>query len=282
MSEWDGWIGRESVATASLDPWFANHLAVTLDRDPDLTVGDPLPPAWHWIYFHDLVRASDLGPEGHPKLGMVMPPIPLPRRMWAGGSLRFGAPLVLGSTVERVSTIRDIVAKEGRRGPLVFVEVEHQIRTGTTRNLVEAQSIVYRDFGESPGPAETLPEGTAAAGTAPMEAEFSADHALDSRTLFRYSALTFNAHRIHYDADYCRDIEGYPGLVVHGPLIATLLLDLCVRSGRPLGRFTYRATSPLFAPAPFTTNGARSGAGTRLWAAEQNGRVVMEANASPA
>ena len=281
MSEWDRWIRRESVATASLDPWSANHLAVTLDRDPDLADGDPLPPAWHWIYFHDLVRASDLGPEGHPKVGIVMPPIPSLGGCGPVASLRFEAPLVLGSRVERVSTIRDIVAKEGRSGPLVFVEVEPRSEPGPLATSSRRSRSSTGTSG-SRRDRRRLPEETAAAGTAPMEAEFSADHALDSRTLFRYSALTFNAHRIHYDADYCRDIEGYPGIVVHGPLIATLLLDLCVRNSRPLGRFTYRATSPLFAPAAFTTNGATSGAGTRLWAADQNGQIAMEAEASPA
>ena len=286
MNERDDWIGRRFTSTARLDPWFANHLAVTLDREPDLADGDELPPAWHWIFFHDLVPTSELGREGHPKPGIVMPPVGLPRRMWAGGTLEFGAPLVLGSSVERVSTIRAIVAKEGRSGPLVFVTIEHEIRTGATRNVREEQTIVYRGATDGPDPRQT--EGARrttderADFSGRPDADFSAQHDLDAATLFRYSALTFNAHRIHYDADYCRDVEGYPGVVVHGPLIATLLLDLCVRNQRPVGRFAYRAEAPLFLPDRFTTHGATTGDATRLWAADRHGRIAMEAEAGPA
>ena len=272
MNDWDGWVGRRSVAKDWLDPGQANHLAVTLDREPSFAEGDRLPPGWHWIYFHDLVRASDLGAEGHPRVGIVMPPIHLPRRMWAAGTLAFEAPMVLGSRVERVSTIRAITPKEGRSGPLVFVDVEHEIRTGATRNLLETRTIVYRESGAA-GAADTRP--------APMDAEFSTVHYLDNVALFRYSAVTFNAHRIHYDADYARDVEGYPNVIVHGPLLATLLLDLCVRHGRELGRFSYRATRPLFLPDPFTTNGVADGDRTRLWAADHEGRLAMEAEAEP-
>jgi 3-methylfumaryl-CoA hydratase len=273
VNDWEDYIGRRSVMTAWLDPGQANHLAVTLDRDPSFAEGDLLPPAWHWIYFHDLVRASDLGREGHPRVGIVMPPIHLPRRMWAAGTLAFEAPLVLGSTVERVSTIRSITPKEGRSGPLVFVDVEHEIRTGATRNLLEEQTIVYRDLAGAAGAVDGKP--------APADAEVSTEHRLDNATLFRYSALTFNAHRIHYDADYARDVEGYPNVIVHGPLLATLLLDLCVRHDRPLGRFTYRAVSPIFLPQPFTTNGMADGARTRLWATDHEGVLAMKAEAAP-
>jgi 3-methylfumaryl-CoA hydratase len=286
--EWRDWIGRRFTSTARLDPWLANHLAVTLDREPDLADGDELPPAWHWIFFHDLVRTSELGREGHPKPGIVMPPVGLPRRMWAGGTLEVQEPLVLGSTVERVSTIRDIVAKQGRSGPLVFVTVEHEIRTGATRNLREEQRIVYRDASDATDRSEppqtdgadrTVDDGDF---SAEPDADFSAQHDLDPATLFRYSALTFNAHRIHYDADYCRDVEGYPAVVVHGPLIATLLLDLCVRNQRSVGRFTYRAEAPLFLPGGFTAHGATTGDATRLWATDRHGRIAMEAEARPA
>jgi 3-methylfumaryl-CoA hydratase len=273
VTDWDGWIGRRFVATARLDPWLANHLAATLDRPPDLADGDLLPPAWHWIYFHDLVRGSDLGREGHPRVGIVMPPIHLGRRMWAGGSLRFEVPMLLGTTVERVSTIRDIVPKEGRSGSLVFVTIEHEIRTGAVRNLLEEQTIVYRDLAIG---------GSSAGQKAPADAEFSTENVLDAATLFRYSALTFNAHRIHYDADYARDVEGYPAVVVHGPLLATLLLDLCVRHDRPLGTFRYRAASPVFLPHRFTTNGSADGDRTTLWVADHEGRLAMDAEAGPA
>jgi 3-methylfumaryl-CoA hydratase len=274
MNDLDAWIGRTTTARAWLDPRHANHLAVTLDREPDLAEGDPLPPAWHWIFFHDLIRASDLGQDGHPKLGIVMPPVGLPRRLWAGGTLRFESPLLLGSTVERVSSIRSITTREGRSGSLCFVTLDHEIRTGGVRNLVEEQDIVYRELPRGPE--------TRHADPAPSDADFTTRHVPDSTTLFRYSAVTFNSHRIHYDPDYCRDVEGYPNLVVHGPLIATLLLDLAVRHERPLGRVTYRARSPLFLPHPFSTNGATDGVRTRLWVADHEGRLTMDAEAGPA
>jgi 3-methylfumaryl-CoA hydratase len=283
--EWRDWIGRRFTSTTRLDPWLANHLAVTLDREPDLVDGDELPLAWHWIFFHDLVRTSELGREGHPKPGIVMPPVGLPGRMWAGGTLEFQQPLVLGSTVERVSTIRDIVAKQGHSGPLVFVTVEHEIGTGSSRNVREEQTIVYRDATDGPERRQTEPADRPDDDVdvlAKLDPDFSAQHDLDAATLFRYSALTFNAHRIHYDADYCRDVEGYPGVVVHGPLIATRLLDLCVRNQRSVGRFTYRAEAPLFLPGRFTAHGATTGDATRLWAADRHGRTAMEAEARPA
>ena len=165
-----------------------------------------------------------------------MPPIHLPRRMWAGGTLRFESPMVLGSTVERISTTGAITPKAGRSGALVFVEVEHEIRTGATRNLLEEQTIVYRDPAGAAGAGDSRP--------APTDAEFSTPHHLDNATLFRYSALTFNAHRIHYDADYARDVEGYPNVIVHGPFLATLLVDLCLRHDRPLGQFDEPCPKP--------------------------------------
>jgi 3-methylfumaryl-CoA hydratase len=271
--DWEGCIGRRTTLSAYLAPGPANQLAVTLDREPDLAPGDALPPGWHWPYLQDLVRASDLGDEGHPRLGIVMPPVPLPRRMWAAGSLRFEAPLVIGTTVERATTIRSIVPKDGRSGRLCFVTVEHELRSGGELRVLEEQTIVYRD---APRPGEQPP-----APPAPTDARFSAAWRLDEVALFRYSAATFNAHRIHYDADYCRDVEGYPGLVVHGPLIATLLLDLAVREERPLGRFTYRARHPLFLPHGFTVNGRADGDTTSLWAADHRGGLAMEAEAAP-
>ena len=273
MSDWQGWIGRTTVATAVIDAAQANHMAVVLDREPAWRDGDALPPAWHWLYFHDLVRSSDLGEDGHPRLGITMPPVPLPRRMWAGGTLAFGASIRLGATVTRTSTIRSITPKEGRSGALWFVNVEHDLATDGERNVLETQTIVYREqAAETPG----------AAAPAPLDADASARWHLDSPALFRYSALTFNSHRIHYDVEYARSAERYPDVVVHGPLIATLLLDLAVREGRPIGRFTYRAKSPLFLPDAFTVNLAAEGGLTRLWAASHDGGLAMEAEAGPA
>lgn len=263
MTAWAEWVGRSTTSAAFLDPAQANRLQVTLDRDPSFEAGDALPPAWHWLYFHEVVRASDLGDDGHPALGITMPPVPLPRRMWAGGALTFEVPLVLGIEATRTSTIAAVSLKKGRTGPLYFVTVEHDIRQGDQIAVRESQTIVYREL--SPAPA--------AAPVAPTAADFSDRWDLDSATLFRYSALTFNAHRIHYDVDYCRSVEGYPNLVIHGPLLATLLLDSAVRRDLPVYSFDYRARSPLFVPEPFSVNGR----GTQLWAASLDGRLAMEA-----
>ena len=269
MSDWQDWLGKSSTSEAQLHAEQANHMAVTLDRDPSFQTGDALPPAWHWLYFHDLVKASDLGSDGHPALGIIMPPAPLPLRMWAGGSLAFHAPLRLGDTVEKTSLIRSITAKEGRSGLLYFVGVEHTLRTQGAVNLVEEQTIVYRGI---------LPAAaTSQAQPVPTNADYSRSYTLDSIALFRYSALTFNGHRIHYDLDYCRAVGGFPDLVIHGPLIATLLLDLYIQQGQPLRQFRYRAKSPLFLPHTFTVNCKVKGQFARLWANDHAGSLAMEA-----
>jgi 3-methylfumaryl-CoA hydratase len=270
MSDWQDWIGTSSTSEAHLDTAQANLMAVTLDRDPGFRAGDQLPPAWHWLYFHDLVKASNLGADGHPQLGIVMPPVPLPRRMWAGGSFVFHMPLRLGDMVQRTSVVRSISAKTGRSGPLYFVGVEHTLRTHGALSLVEEQTIVYRELSSDAAATQAQP--------APAGADYTRRHTLDSTALFRYSALTFNGHRIHYDLDYCRAIEGYPNLVIQGPLIATLLLDLYVQQGQPLKRFSYRAKSPLFLPHAFTVNGKADGRTARLWASDHEGGLAMEAD----
>jgi 3-methylfumaryl-CoA hydratase len=270
-TNWQDWIGTTRSSTTVLDPGPANGLAVTLDRAPLFKAGDPLPPAWHWLYFHDTVRASQLGADGHPALGVTMPPVPLPRRMWAGGDLTFHSPVPLGATTTKISTIRAISEKQGRTGPLYFVDVAHEIRVAGRTAITETQTIVYREPPAGPAGHEGPP--------APGDAEFSETWQLDSTALFRYSALTFNGHRIHYDADYCRAVEGYPNPVIHGPLLVTLLLDLTVRRHRPPASFRYRARSPLFLPEAFTVNGRRDGETTSLWAASADGRLAMEAEA---
>jgi 3-methylfumaryl-CoA hydratase len=271
VSDVRDWIGRTTTTTVHLDPAQANHMAATLDRDPGYRSGDRLPPGWHWLYFHDLAKASDLGPEGHPRLGIVMPPVLLPRRVWAGGTLSFRSPLVLGEAVERTSVIRAITAKKGGSGSLCFVTVEHTLRTEGSVNLVEEQTIVYGELAKEPEHREVA--------AAPTDADYSERYELDSTVLFRYSALTFNGHRIHYDVDYCREVEGYPNLVIHGPLIATLLLDLHAQQGLPLERFTYRARSLLFLPHAFTVNGKAGRHSAQLWASNHLGGLAMEAEA---
>ncbi|MFK0113598.1 MaoC family dehydratase N-terminal domain-containing protein [Streptomyces sp. NPDC091217] len=271
MTDWKDWIGRSTTSAAWLDPEQANRMAVTLDRAPTFKAGDALPPAWHWLYFHDIVQATSLGGDGHPALGVTMPPVPLPRRMWAGGDFTFHEPLPLGVTATRSSTIRSISEKHGRTGPLFFVTVDHDVEADGRPAVSEVQTIVYRELPTEP----TLIGGP----VAPTDAEFSETWQLDNTALFRYSALTFNGHRIHYDADYSRSVEGYPNLVIHGPLLATLLLDLAVHQERPLRAFRYKARSPLFLPDAFTVNGRREGQKTSLWAASLDGRLAMEAEA---
>ncbi len=269
--DWESWVGRTTTSSCWLDPEQANKMAVTLDREPTFRDGDPLPPAWQWLYFHDVVRASQLGEEGHPALGVTMPPVPLPRRMWAAGSLESSAPLPLGATATRVSTIRSITPKQGSTGPLCFVTVEHDFSVEGTHRLREEQTIVYREMSSTAEVPQAVPAPTRADSTTPW--------LLDSTALFRYSALTFNGHRIHYDADYCRAVEGYPDLVIHGPLIATLLLDLAHRLDRSHRVFAYRARSPLFLPHGFTVNASYDSDVTTLWATNHEGGLAMQAQA---
>jgi 3-methylfumaryl-CoA hydratase len=272
------WIGRVESRTDEVTATPVAALAATLDRDDPLPLpGDPLPPLWHWLYFLPLCRQSELGPDGHPKRGGFLPPVPLPRRMWAGGRLTFSQPLRVGQRIERTSQIVEVESKEGRSGPLVFVLVRHEIAGPRGVAITEEHDIVYRDDprpGEQPAAPRRAPEGAA------WERRIEPDDVL----LFRYSALTFNGHRIHYDRRYVTEVEGYPGLVVHGPLIATLLLDL-VRRNRPdavVRALSFRAVSPLFDIAPFSVSGrpADDGRTVSLWAANADGGLAMDATAT--
>jgi 3-methylfumaryl-CoA hydratase len=265
------WLGNEAVATAAISAEIADRMAATLDRDWSFQPGDPLPPAWHWLYFHEAVKTSALGREGHPRSGGLLPPAPLPGRMWAGGRLNFARPLHIGDQAVRRSRVKAITPKSGRSGQLCFVVVGHEISVEGHPCLSEEQTIVYRELARGGQPAPVQP--------APTGAELSRVYTPDPVLLFRYSALTFNSHRIHYDLDYCRQVEGYPDLVVHGPLLATLLLDL-VTSHYPddrIGDFIYQARSPLFNPDPFSVNGRREGQTVHLWAANKAGGLAMQA-----
>jgi 3-methylfumaryl-CoA hydratase len=271
------WIGRSEVThdTATAAP--VRALSATLDReDPLPQPGDALPACWHWLYFLPAHRQSEIGPDGHAKRGGFMPPVPLPRRMWAGSQLEFVAPLRVGQRIARTSRIDDVRMKEGRTGPLVFVKVQHEITGDDQLAIREAHDIVYRDMAALGEPA---PDGVAA----PTDAQFSRRIAPDDVLLFRYSALTFNGHRIHYDRRYVTEVEGYPGLIVHGPLIATLLLDL-LRRQRPDARvthFTFKAMKPIFDVAPFDVCGRQDDDKTvKLWARTPEGHLAMEAGAT--
>jgi 3-methylfumaryl-CoA hydratase len=222
------------------------------------------------MLFNAVAPARALGADGHPERGGFLPPVPLPRRMWAGGRLTFQRPLTLGVTAERQSRIEAVKVKQGRSGRLVFVTVRHVIADQDGPCVEEEQDIVFRDEADRSAPAQPV--------AAPTAATWRRVIRPDPVLLFRYSALTFNGHRIHYDQPYVTQIEGYPGLIVHGPLIATLLLDLVRREapGRALARFSFRAVSPLFEIAPFTVNGQPAAASARLWAANDAGGLAME------
>ena len=269
----ESWIGRSEQASDELALAPALALAATLDHDgTGLAHGDPLPPLWHWIYFTPKARASEIGADGHPRRGGFLPPVALPRRMWAGGRLAFERPLRVGEVATRRSTIADIATKSARSGPLVFVTVRHEISTGAGHVLSEDHDIVYRDL---PAPGSVAPPASA-----PTDEAFSRKVDADAVLLFRYSALTFNGHRIHYDRSYTTEVEGYPGLIVHGPLIATLLVDEALRRrpGLVVRRFAFKAVQPLFDIHPFALCcrfGA--GAGIDLWARGHDGRLAMSA-----
>jgi 3-methylfumaryl-CoA hydratase len=276
-SEWKKWIGRTEMRVDRVTATPVAALAATLDRhDPFPKDGDPLPPLWHWLYFLPIHRQSDLGSDGHAKRGGFLPPVPLPRRMWAGGRLTFNAPLRVGERIERESRIVEVTQKDGRSGSLVFVVVRHAISGAAGVAIVEEHDIVYR--GEPSAGERSTPR------EAPVDAAWSHEIDPDPVLLFRYSALTFNGHRIHYDRRYVTDVEGYPGLVVHGPLIATLVGDLLRRAlpGATLAAFSFRAVSPLFDGASFFVRGqpAHDGKSVRLWAAKTHGDLAMDAKAT--
>jgi len=273
------WLGRSETATDVITATPYAALSATLDRPSGRPPeGTPLPPLWHWLYFLPLYQQSEVGPDGHARRGEFLPPVPLPRRMWAGSELEFHDPLRVGDEVTRVSTIAAINEKTGRSGSLVFVKVRHELRRNgeSALALAETHDIVYRE-------AARAGAGAPAPAAAPVAAAWQRKVVPDAVLLFRYSALTFNGHRIHYDRSYVTEVEGYPGLVVHGPLLATLLLDL-LREHRPhaaVARFAFRASSPLFDIDPFFVCGEPASDGTtvRLWAKDHRGGLAMEATA---
>jgi 3-methylfumaryl-CoA hydratase len=273
------WIGKSEEARDAVNATPYAALAATLDRPAERPpAGTPLPPLWHWLYFLPLHRQSEIGPDGHARRGGFLPPVPLPRRMWAGSQLEFHAPLRVGDEINRVSTIEDVSEKSGRTGRLVFVKVRHEVRRGEEREiaLTEFHDIVYR---EAPKADDVAPSPRPAPDSSPWERKWTPDDVL----LFRYSALTFNGHRIHYDRRYVTEVEGYPGLVVHGPLIATLLLDL-LRHQWPdsvVAHYEFRAVRPIFDVNPFFVCGEPQpdGKTVRLWARDHDGFLAMDATA---
>ena len=278
------WIGRTETVedTATATPYGA--LAATLDwpappGQERPASGTPLPSLWHWLYFLPIYQQSEIGPDGHAKRGGFMPPVALPRRMWAGSDFIFNEPLRIGDHLSRTSTIADVKEKSGRTGALIFVKVRHEIRRNGATNvaLTEHHNIVYRAAAQ-PGDAAPPPQA------APAESAWERRIVPDDVLLFRYSALTFNGHRIHYDRQYVTEVEGYPGLIVHGPLIATLLMDL-LRRQRPdatVLSFEFKAVRPTFDIHSFSVHGQPSADGktVHLWGRDQEGWLTMDATAT--
>ncbi|WP_016854239.1 FAS1-like dehydratase domain-containing protein [Halomonas smyrnensis] len=267
------WLGHSEIFEDQLRANPARFMQATLDRPQSLRAGDPLPPLWHWLYFLEAKPAGELGRDGHPHKGGFLPPVALPRRMWAGGRFTFHAPLQLGKEARKVSSIHNIVHKEGRSGPLCFVTVLHEIYAGETLAWTEEQDIVYR---EDPSPDAPTPQPL----VAPNDADIVESVSPTQVMLFRYSALTFNGHRIHYDVDYARDVEGYEGLVFHGPLTATLLVDLATRTfGRQPRRFSFKGLAPLTANHDIKLEARREGTTMKLWARRHDDALAMKAEA---
>ena len=271
------WLGRTEKRHDTVTATPVAALAATLDRDDPAPVPGPaLPPLWHWLYFLPVARQSEIGPDGHPRRGGFLPPVELPRRMWAGGRLSFLQPLRVGDPMTRTSRIASIAAKQARSGPLVFVTVEHEIAAAAGVALREEHDIVYREL--------PTPGATAIPAAAPTDETFARKIVPDDVLLFRYSALTFNGHRIHYDRRYVTEVEGYPGLIVHGPLIATLLMDLVRRSlpAADVATFRFKAVRPTFDLNPFRVNGQLQDDGKtiRLWAQDHEGWLTMDATAT--
>jgi 3-methylfumaryl-CoA hydratase len=271
-SDYTASIGRRTSAEDEAARWPVEALAATLDvPNPAPRKGDVIPPGWHWLYFLEAKRASELGPDGHPRRGDFLPPVALPRRMWAGGRLAFHEPLRVGDDLRRDSEIVSVSNKTGKSGALVFVTVRHTVTANGKLSVVEEHDIVYR---EAAKPDDAPPQPR----PAPVDAAWRRELAPDPVLLFRFSALTFNGHRIHYDLDYVREEERYPGLIVHGPLQTMLMLELCrARNTRRVTQLDYRAQHPVYHTEHLTVNGNPRADGTHadVWTANGAGCYAM-------
>lgn len=265
-------IGREERLSQVCDPVSVARMAATLNRERPPQPGDLLPPLWHWIFFAPQAPTREIAIDGHPVKGSFLPDVPLPRRMWAGSRIRYRAPLRVGETAERISVIRDVQIKSGKSGALVFVTIQHTLSASGVLVVDEQQDIVYR---EKPGLSASPPSSAESVRDPP---QFNREVVPDPVLLFRYSALTFNAHRIHYDRDYARRGEGYPGLVVHAPLTATLLVELLFAAlpGVVVDAIRFRAVRPLFDLEPFHLHGRHDGSAALLWATAPDGELVLK------
>ena len=274
MGEWSEWIGRTQEQEDTLTPALLKRFRATTDSD---VTGDVAPQAIHWCLCLPEAATADLDGDGHPKRGGFLPPVPLPRRMWASSKVEFHAPIVAGAAITRRSTITDVSEKQGSSGPLIFVQLDHQTSANSIVAVYEQQTLVYREGGTSapnPKPADITPDF----------ADWDWHRSLIpcETLLFRFSALTFNSHRIHYDRPYAETEERYRDLVVHGPLTATLLIDLAARELGPnrLKSFSFRGESPAFAGETLHLVGRKQGEMITLAALGGDGRTVMSAQAA--
>ncbi|WP_338447016.1 MaoC family dehydratase N-terminal domain-containing protein [Pelagerythrobacter marensis] len=283
MGDWDAWIGREQRSADRLGRAHAARWCATFDL-PLPAAGQPMPQGIHFCLCTPEAATSRLGEDGHPQRddspASFLPPIPLPRRMWAASRIAFHAPIMVGAAVERVSRIVSIAPKQGRSGPMTFVEIEHETMADGRSAVRESQTLVYRAAAPSDAPLSPPPPGDGVFDPAAWDAHQTVQP--DPRLLFRYSALTFNTHRIHYDEPYAREVERYRGLVVHGPLMASLLLQLAAREmgDNALATFAFRAASPAIAGEPLHLTMRQAEGGIELAAFAEDGRQIVEASAT--
>lgn len=273
MGQWDAWVGRKHEQSDVLTPALLQRFRATLDSRETSEVA---PQGIHWCLCLPEAATDELGPDGHPKRGDFMPPVPLPRRMWASSNVKFHVPLKSGMAISRRSTISNIAEKQGASGPLVFVTIDHETWAEGVMAVSERQSVVYRDAPTAAAPTP-LNQGIADLSAWPICRNIIPSAPL----LFRYSALTFNSHRIHYDQPYATSVEGYRGVVVHGPLIASMLLDLAAQEfgQNALMRFSMRAVTPAFAGKPLHLVASVDGCVVSLAALANDGQTIMSAEA---
>ena len=269
------WIGRTTEASDIVTAQLVKGLRATLFQEiGEPKAGDAAPFTTHWCLAQPVFPMSQLGPDGHPTRGGFLPPVPLPRRMWAGGELEFVEALRVGDESTRKSRITDVTLKTGSTGTLCFVSVEHEVTSPRGVAVRERQDIVYRDIGNAQAPAKPA--------APPPVAQHRETHMADPVLLFRYSALTFNGHRIHYDRDYVTKVEGYPGLIFHGPLQAAFIVELAakLRGGQPPKKLVYRGLQPLFEGSGFSVNANATESGMELWTANSSGQPTMKGTAT--
>ena len=275
-NQYQAWIGKQSSTSALVTAYQADALTATLDRDdPPYKEGDVIPPGWHLFYIREVVKLRDTAEDGHPKRGDFLPPIDLPRRMWAGTKATYHKPIHVGENISNVTTIESVIPKVGKTGQLVFLKLKNEISGENGIATTELQDVVYREEAR-PGAAAPEPPPP------PGEALWRRTIHPSSVLLFRYSALTMNSHRIHYDRTYVTEVEKYPGLLVHGPLTFTLLLDLFRRENtdKTLKSFSVRAVSPIYDTHDFVVEGSPDGENAaNLWALNHEGRLAMSAEA---